>query len=98
MLLPRRGQSPARGLAKTTNDPTAKERRDTPDGDVRENYVERFREPGWERRSRTDLRERDVAQNTNVGMNRYSPPPEDSEQHPRHVSGEHFDQHLDYLN
>ncbi|CAE7187742.1 unnamed protein product [Rhizoctonia solani] len=69
MLLPRRGASPARGLAKSNK----------PDigvsSDPQDNRNGRSRDSGWEQRGRSNARERDISRN-NARMDHYSPPPE----------------------
>lgn len=92
MLIPRRGQSPARGLAKPND--SVKERRDAPDNDypsdARENYGDRFREAGWERHPRVDARERGISYKTNGRTDHYSPPPEDDRERSKHATSGYF--------
>ncbi|CAE6369351.1 unnamed protein product [Rhizoctonia solani] len=77
MLIPRRGQSPARGLAKSSK----QQRADSDTGassDPQDNHAGRSRDSGWEPRGRNNARERDAARN-NGRMDHYSPPPDNRE-------------------
>jgi hypothetical protein len=84
MLIPRRGQSPARGLAKSNKQLRA----DSDIGilsDSQDGHVNRSRDSGWELRGRNNARERDVTRNTGR-MDHYSPPPENRDSPPRRTS------------
>ncbi|CAE6484117.1 unnamed protein product [Rhizoctonia solani] len=86
MLLPRRGASPARGLAKSTRNP----QRTDPDvnisSDPQDNRNGRSRDSGWEQRGRNNNgRERDMGRSS-ARMDHYSPPPETGDSPPRRGS------------
>ncbi|KDN46092.1 hypothetical protein RSAG8_04599, partial [Rhizoctonia solani AG-8 WAC10335] len=85
MLLPRRGASPARGLAKSSNRP----QRTDPDINIsidpQDNRNGRSRDSGWEQRGRSNARERDITRSS-ARMDHYSPPPDTGDSPPRRGS------------
>ncbi|CAE6476064.1 unnamed protein product [Rhizoctonia solani] len=84
MLLPRRGASPARGLAKSSSKP----QRDPDVGisnDPQDGRNGRSRDSGWEQRGRSNARERDIGRG-NGRTDHYSPPPETGDSPPRRGS------------
>ncbi|QRW23599.1 hypothetical protein RhiXN_08635 [Rhizoctonia solani] len=84
MLIPRRGQSPARGLAKSSK----QQRTDSDLGvssDPQDSRLGRSRDSGWEPRGRNNARERDMARNSGR-MDHYSPPPDNHDSPPQRGS------------
>ncbi|KAF8703162.1 hypothetical protein RHS03_06232, partial [Rhizoctonia solani] len=84
MLIPRRGQSPARGLAKSSK----QQRTDSDLGvssDPQDSHLGRSRDSGWEPRGRNNARERDIARNSGR-MDHYSPPPDNHDSPPQRGS------------
>ncbi|KAH7332804.1 hypothetical protein B0J17DRAFT_146617 [Rhizoctonia solani] len=87
MLLPRRGASPARGLAKTSNRPQRIDQ-DGISSDTQDSRNGRLRDSGWEQRGRSNAREREITRN-NGRNDHYSPPPEVGDSPPRRGSTGH---------
>ncbi|CUA68263.1 hypothetical protein RSOLAG22IIIB_07792 [Rhizoctonia solani] len=85
MLLPRRGASPARGLAKPVNKPQRLEPDTNISSDPQDNRNVRSRDSGWEQRGRSNVRERDTARNS-ARIDHYSPPPDTGDSPPRRGS------------
>ncbi|CAE6415749.1 unnamed protein product [Rhizoctonia solani] len=85
MLLPRRGASPARGLAKTGNKPQRVEQDVSISSETQDSRSGRSRDSGWEQRGRNNGRERDNTRN-NGRTDHYSPPPEVGDTPPRRGS------------
>ncbi|CAE6394328.1 unnamed protein product [Rhizoctonia solani] len=84
MLLPRRGASPARGLAKSGNNQQRTEDVNI-SSDPQDNRNGRSRDSGWEQRGRNNARERDTTRSS-ARMDHYSPPPETGDSPPRRGS------------
>ncbi|CAE6461685.1 unnamed protein product [Rhizoctonia solani] len=81
MLLPRRGASPAHGLAKPTRNPQRTDP-DNSSSDPQDHRNGRSRDSGW---GRNNGRERDMPRNS-ARMDHYSPPPETGDSPPRRGS------------
>ncbi|EUC55040.1 hypothetical protein RSOL_085420 [Rhizoctonia solani AG-3 Rhs1AP] len=74
MLLPRRGASPARGLAKSNTNQQRTEDVNI-SSDPQNNRNARSRDSGWEQSGKNNACECDMAR-SNARMDHYSPPPE----------------------